>query len=83
MEALHDFLLLYQEHFGQKIDVGKSAFLAPFSISEEHCRLVSAVLGFRKQPFSVKYLGVPLVRGRLGVVFFDPLLVKLRARLFH
>ncbi|XP_027182051.1 uncharacterized protein LOC113780452 [Coffea eugenioides] len=81
--ALHEFLFLYQKHSGQKVNAGKSTLLTPARMSEDHIRLVETTLGFHRQSFPVKYLGVPLVRGRMGTIVFDPLLAKLRARLFH
>ncbi|XP_027168472.1 uncharacterized protein LOC113768348 [Coffea eugenioides] len=40
-------------------------------------------MGFHRQSLPIKYLGVPLIRRRMGATIFDPLLEKLRARLFH
>ena len=83
LTTLHEFLLLYQKHSEQKVNAGKSTLLMPARMSEEHIRLVETTLGFHRQSFPIKYLGVPLVRGRMGTTVFDPLLAKLRARLFH
>nr|XP_027103148.1 uncharacterized protein LOC113724443 [Coffea arabica] len=81
--ALRDFLLLYQQHSGQKVNIGKSAFLSSSSLPTDLDNLVGSTLGFHKQCFPLKYLGVPLARGRMGAIIFDPLLASLRARLFH
>ncbi|CDP19251.1 unnamed protein product [Coffea canephora] len=83
LTTLHEFLLLYQKHSEQKVNAGKSTLLMPARMSEEHIRLVETTLGFHRQSFPIKYLGVPLVRGRMGTTVFDPLLAKLRARLFR
>ncbi|CDP18963.1 unnamed protein product [Coffea canephora] len=83
--ALFLFLFLeqYQAWSGQKVSIGKSSFCPALGASPEQLQLVLSTLGFREQRLPIRYLGVPLTKGRVSCVLFDGLLTRLRQRLFH
>ncbi|XP_071923133.1 uncharacterized protein [Coffea arabica] len=81
--AIHDFLASYQAMSRQKVNEGKSSFICPSRATANQVALVSSVLQFKEGHLPVTYLGAPLVRGRLGCMVFDDLLLKLRQRLLH
>ena len=83
LTAIKDFLAWYQALSGQKVNVEKSSFSPASGASADQLQLVQSILGFREQRLPFRYLGVPLVKGRIRCVHFDGLLTKLRQRLFH
>nr|XP_027077000.1 uncharacterized protein LOC113700749 [Coffea arabica] len=81
--SLKDFLQLYQSCSGQKVNIAKSAFYASAWVTDTQWTLVSTTLGYQCQGFPFKYLGVPLIRGRVTCAAFDALLGKVRQKLYH
>ncbi|XP_027099048.2 uncharacterized protein [Coffea arabica] len=74
--SLKDFLQLYQSCSGQKVNIAKSAFYASARVTDTQRTLVSTTLGYQCQGFPFRYLGVPLIRGRVTCAAFDALLGK-------
>ena len=83
LTAIKLFLEQYQAWSGQKVNIGKSSFCPASGASPEQLQLVLSTLGFREQRLPIRYLGVPLTKGRVSCVLFDGLLTRLRQRLFH
>ncbi|XP_027169914.1 uncharacterized protein LOC113769603 [Coffea eugenioides] len=81
--SIKDFLQLYQSCSGQKVNITKSAFYASARVTDAQRALVSTTLGYQCQGFPFRYLGVPLIRGRVTCAVFDELLGKVRQKLFH
>ena len=72
------FSIIYQEMCGQKVNANKSSFICSSRATLEQVSSMSSVLGFKEGLLPLTYLGVPLVRDRLGCIIFDGLLAKLR-----
>ncbi|XP_071917045.1 uncharacterized protein [Coffea arabica] len=72
--SIRDFLQLYQHCFGQKVNTTKSVFCASSRITDTQLTLVSTALGYQRQGFPFRYLGVPLIRDRVTCAAFDGLL---------
>ncbi|XP_071939022.1 uncharacterized protein [Coffea arabica] len=81
--SIKDFLQLYQSCSGQKVNIAKSAFYASARATDTQRALVSTTLGYQCQVFPFRYLGVPMIRGRVTCAVFDALLGKVRQKLFH
>nr|XP_027118574.1 uncharacterized protein LOC113735787 [Coffea arabica] len=83
LAAIQLFLEQYQSWSGQKVNPSKSSFSPAAGTSPEQLQLVQSILGFQEQRLLIRYLGVPLTKGRMSCVMFDGLLARLRQRLFH
>ncbi|XP_071902386.1 uncharacterized protein [Coffea arabica] len=65
LTAIKLFLEQYQAWLGQKVNIGKSSFCPASGASPEQLQLVLSTLGFREQRLPIRYLGVPLTKGRV------------------
>ena len=65
LTAIKLFLEQYQAWSGQKVNIGKSSFCPASGASPEQLQLVLSTLGFREQRLPIRYLGVPLTKGRV------------------
>ncbi|XP_027171434.1 uncharacterized protein LOC113771000 [Coffea eugenioides] len=83
LTAIRQFLEHYQTWSGQKVNVGKSSFTPSSRMSLAQKELVRATLGYREIGLPIRYLGVPLVKGRISCVAFEGILAKIRQQLFH
>ncbi|XP_071904291.1 uncharacterized protein [Coffea arabica] len=75
--GVKEFLSSYQSFSGQNVNVGKSSFLVSSRALPQQVMLVSLVLGFQQQEFPIRYLGAPLVKGKLNSVACGGILSKL------
>lgn len=83
LQAIHDFLALYQSLSGQKVNAKKSSFTCSTWIPDEGVSLVSSILGFSLSHLPFTYLGAPIFKGRVSCVIFYSVLIKICQRLFH
>ncbi|XP_027120510.1 uncharacterized protein [Coffea arabica] len=81
--AVSSLLRQYEILSGQKINLSKSRFLCSSKLPSEIITLIQQVTGFQEQSWPVKYLGVPLIRGRKKSIFFDGVFASVRAKLHH
>ncbi|XP_027156871.1 uncharacterized protein LOC113758040 [Coffea eugenioides] len=81
--AVSSLFRQYEILSGQKINLSKSRFLYSSKLPSEIITLIQQVTGFQEQSWPVKYLGVPLIRGRKKSIFFDGVFASVRAKLHH
>ena len=77
LHGVKEFLSSYQSFSGQNVNVGKSSFLVSSRALPQQVMLVSSALGFQQQEFPIRYLGAPLVKGKLNSVACGGILSKL------
>ncbi|XP_058092390.1 uncharacterized protein LOC131238811 [Magnolia sinica] len=70
------FLDSFQKASGQKIKCNKSCFIRPKSMASSRARSIERLLGFANASDEVKYLGIPLCRGRVKISDFQFLIDK-------
>ena len=67
---LLDFLRLYETSSGQRVNASKSCFLLSKKAPERTRLMIHSVIGYIHKDFPLKYLGVPLVKGRFKIGFY-------------
>ena len=77
LRKLKNFLLEYEAQSGQKINLGKSGFIAGKRASPP---LISSILEMPVLEFPFIYLGAPISKGRRKKILFLPLLDKIKAK---
>ncbi|XP_071920617.1 uncharacterized protein [Coffea arabica] len=83
LQAVSSLLREYEILSGQKINLAKSRFLCSSKIPSDTITLIQQATGFQGQSWPVRYLGVPLFRGRSRSILFDGVFASVRAKLLH
>lgn len=76
-----EFLKLYENSSGQKVNPSKSNFLISKNAPSRVARSITRITGFRQQLGTITYLGVPLRQGKSLVADYKPLIEKVSGRI--
>ncbi|KAG6696133.1 hypothetical protein I3842_09G132200 [Carya illinoinensis] len=81
MRGLIKVLNFYEEWSGQVLSKEKSVIYCSKNISIVRKRLLICIIGFSEGTFLFKYLGVPIVTGRLKASDFGDILGKVTKKI--
>lgn len=68
IQRLMNFLSIYEQISGQKINKEKSAFLTGNASSPERNALIHQMTGFSQKSFPFTYLGCPIFKGQRKII---------------
>ena len=71
----------YEAVSGQHMNAEKSSFIPSSKRDMTYSEKIHEVTGFRASSFPIKYLGVPLFKGKGRAVYFEGLIAQVRSRL--
>lgn len=80
LSRLLSFLETYEKASGQRVNKRKCSFLAPPKMSHTRIHQIANLTGFHHESTYIKYLGVPLCRGRIKASYFQPIIDKIQSR---
>ncbi|XP_042983328.1 uncharacterized protein LOC122312726 [Carya illinoinensis] len=81
LKAITDVLKTYEQWSGQAVNKNKSHIFFSTQISASRHRALLRFTGFTEGSFPFKYLGVPIITGRLKIPHFDDLIAKVQSKL--
>lgn len=67
----------YENALGQLVNMQKSGFYVLRRCSRQKAQLISAWSGCTQQMFPIKYLGMPLFKGRIRQAYFEEVEAKI------
>lgn len=76
MQLLH----VYERSSGQMMNFGKSSFYIDDKYSRR-ASIISCITGMSRGTFPFLYLGVPIIQGRIKIIYFEHLVKKVRMKL--
>ncbi|GAV58392.1 hypothetical protein CFOL_v3_01926 [Cephalotus follicularis] len=71
----------YEEYNGQLVNREKSYFVVSSKLPRQRSDLISSWSQFKGQSLPIKYLGIPLFKGRAQSCFFDDLVKRISSRI--
>ncbi|GAV67189.1 hypothetical protein CFOL_v3_10698 [Cephalotus follicularis] len=71
----------YEEFSGQLINRDKSCFVVSSTMTRQRTDLISAWSNFEGQSLPIKYLGIPLFKGRARALYFEDLVERISSRI--
>ncbi|KAL2228339.1 UNVERIFIED_CONTAM: hypothetical protein Sindi_1813600 [Sesamum indicum] len=80
LTKLMQFLELYEDQSGQKINHSKSFFI-PGKKANNIAHRIKCITGFNLKCLPITYLGAPLHKGHKKKILFEPLIDKIRNRI--
>ncbi|XP_042984734.1 uncharacterized protein LOC122313615 [Carya illinoinensis] len=81
IRAISEVLTIYENWSGQRVNKEKSSIIFSKIVPRSRRRNILSILGFSEGLLPFKYLGVPIVSGRLKAVHFDEFLCKIRDKI--
>ncbi|XP_040990910.1 uncharacterized protein LOC121238132 [Juglans microcarpa x Juglans regia] len=81
LRAIWDAFAQYEDWSGQVVSKEKSSIFFPKLFTSAQKRSALRISSFSEGSFPVKYLGAPLVSGRMKVIHFDGLIHRIRSQL--
>lgn len=81
MKMIKEVLNLYAQWLGQVINEDKSSIFLSSKISPHQHRDTLRLTGFSAGSFPVKYLGVPIISGRMKIIYLEELLMQIRKKI--
>lgn len=73
-------LHVYERSSGKKMNFGKSSFYIDDKYSRR-ASIISRITGMSRGTFPSLYLGVPIIQGRIKIIYFEHLVEKVRMKL--
>lgn len=81
INSLRGFLIKYQEGTGQLINPNKSSIIFSNHIAPSKVKDILQLTGFNPSHLPIKYLGVPLHKGKRKIILFDEILSKIKTKI--
>ncbi|KAF5444244.1 hypothetical protein F2P56_036732 [Juglans regia] len=81
VRAIARTLEIYETWFGQKVNKDKSSIIFSKHITAARKRSLLRITGFYEETLPFKYVGVPIICGRLKLVHLDEVVGKIQERI--
>ncbi|KAL0915057.1 hypothetical protein M5K25_015457 [Dendrobium thyrsiflorum] len=81
LKLLIRFLNIYEGITGLKFNKDKCSFITPNSVKNDRINAIKNIIGFRHGILPIKYLGIPLYKGRKKCFLFDELIKSINNKL--
>lgn len=81
LRSLMGLLKVYENSSGQQVNLQKSSYYASKHINRRRRARIELLTGCPARSFPVTYLGAPLFKGRVKLVYFEDLINKINSKI--